>query len=138
MALPNMAAGGAASPVPQSTGGTSPSAASPAESSAKIPQAQAGYMELTGAEKDGDCSKVDVQGGVSLDRGCCNEFQPQDEATTTFSCGNCEYGSERQGENDQTGQNRADNPMQPNKQPQPNANHPLQQLRAKPRGMIGQ
>jgi hypothetical protein len=48
-------------------------------------------MELTGAIKDGDCSKVQVAGGVSLERGCCNEFEGESSATTKFSCGTCEY-----------------------------------------------
>jgi hypothetical protein len=58
---------------------------------AKIPSAQAGYMELTGAQKDGDCRKVEVAGGVSRERGCCNEFKPEDDETIRFSCGTCEY-----------------------------------------------
>jgi hypothetical protein len=82
-------------------------------------------MELQGATKDGDCSKVDVEGGVSLDRGCCNEFEPEDEQTDTFSCGNCKYGSEQAGAQNDTGGNQQDLAK----------DHPLQQLRAKPRGM---
>jgi hypothetical protein len=82
-------------------------------------------MELQGATKDGDCSKVDVQGGVSLDRGCCNEFEPQDASTDTFSCGNCKYGSEQAGVQNDTGGNQA------------GAENPLRQLRAKPKGMMG-
>jgi hypothetical protein len=84
-------------------------------------------MELQGAVKDGDCSKVDVQGGVSLDRGCCNFFEPQDDSTDTFSCGNCEYGSDQAGAQNDTGGNQEG--MQ--------KDHPLQQLRAKPRGGMG-
>ncbi len=57
----------------------------------KIPSAQAGYMELVGAKKDGDCSKVEVAAGVSLERGCCNNFAPEDANVTGFKCGNCEY-----------------------------------------------
>jgi hypothetical protein len=87
-------------------------------------------MELAGAQKDGDCSKVDVEGGVSLDLGCCNEFEPQDDSTQAFSCGNCKYGSESQnagepGDASGGGMNAE----------KPGADHPLQQLRAKPKRM---
>jgi hypothetical protein len=61
-----------------------------ADASGKISEQQAGYLELDGAQKDGDCSKVDVQGGVSKDKGCCNVVDPQDGATA-FACGQCEY-----------------------------------------------
>lgn len=61
----------------------------------KIPSAQAGYMELTGAKKDGDCEKVEVAGGISKDRGCCNKFHPESRQTTTFNCGTCEYVTEK-------------------------------------------
>ena len=57
----------------------------------KIPSAQAGYMELTQARKDGDCSKVEVAGGVSKELGCCNHFHPESKTTKRFDCGNCEY-----------------------------------------------
>jgi hypothetical protein len=52
---------------------------------------EAGYMELQGAAKDADCEKVRVDGGVSSELGCCNEFQPEFEGTQKFSCGTCEY-----------------------------------------------
>jgi hypothetical protein len=52
--------------------------------------AAAGYMELDGATKDADCSKVEVEGGVSSALGCCNEFQPQ-PGTQQFSCGTCTF-----------------------------------------------
>jgi hypothetical protein len=84
-------------------------------------------MELAGAQKDGDCSKVDVQGGVSLDRGCCNDFEPQDEQTDTFSCGNCKFGSEQAGAQNDTGGNQEGLALA--------KDHPLQQLRARPKGM---
>lgn len=61
----------------------------------KIPSAQAGYMELTGAKKDGGCEKVEVAGGVSKLRGCCNKFSPESRATTVFSCGTCEHVTEK-------------------------------------------
>jgi hypothetical protein len=50
----------------------------------------ADYMELDGAEKDADCEKVEVEGGVSSSRGCCNEFSP-DPGAKKFSCGTCTY-----------------------------------------------
>lgn len=50
----------------------------------------AGYMELDGAQKDGDCTKVEVEGGVSKELGCCNEFDPQPQ-TQKFSCGTCTF-----------------------------------------------
>jgi hypothetical protein len=50
----------------------------------------AGYMELTGAKKDGDCEIVQVQGGISQHRGCCNLFDPFHGALK-FDCGHCEY-----------------------------------------------
>jgi hypothetical protein len=63
---------------------------------------QAGYMELSGAQKDGDCHKVQVDGGVSRELGCCNEFQPQSEQTQRFDCGDCEYVTDVSGGNQQT------------------------------------
>lgn len=51
----------------------------------------AGYMELSGAQKDADCNKVNVKSGVSSQLGCCNLFQPQGGDTKKFSCGTCEY-----------------------------------------------
>lgn len=57
----------------------------------RIPASKAGYMELVGAKKDGDCSKVNVQGGISFERGCCNEFERESRYTTKFSCGTFEY-----------------------------------------------
>ncbi len=57
----------------------------------RIPASKAGYMELVGAKKDGDCRKVNVSGGVSLERGCCNEFERESRYTTKFSCGTCTF-----------------------------------------------
>jgi hypothetical protein len=57
----------------------------------RLSAAQAGYMELEGAKKDGDCRKVEVKGGISKELGCCNEFQPEEKTTKRFSCGTCEY-----------------------------------------------
>jgi hypothetical protein len=57
----------------------------------KVPSAQAGYMELSGAKKDAQCKKVEVAGGVSRDLGCCNYFDPQNKQVSQFKCGTCEY-----------------------------------------------
>jgi len=120
----DLTSGGPAAPTAQPQG-AGPSGVSPNQSQPKIPAAQAGYMELQGAVKDGDCSKVDVEGGISLDRGCCNEFEVQDESVDQFKCGECKYGSEQAGA-----------PNEPGGTEQGVAkDHPLQQLRAKPRGM---
>ena len=86
-------------------------------------------MELAGAQKDGQCSKVNVDGGVSLDLGCCNFFEPQDDSTQAFSCGNCKYGSEQQNtseQNDTSGMSTQQSAA---------ADNPLRQLRAKPKRM---
>jgi hypothetical protein len=61
----------------------------------KIPSANAGYMELAGAEKDGGCKKVEVAGGVSQKKGCCNFFQPESVKADQFRCGECEYVRDR-------------------------------------------
>lgn len=60
------------------------------ESMGKITSRSAGYMELDGAKKDGDCELVKVEGGISEQRGCCNLFQPQAHAQA-FRCGTCKY-----------------------------------------------
>ena len=62
----------------------------PATPGGKEDAVSAGYMELDGATKDADCSKVEVEGGVSSALGCCNEFQPQ-QGTQQFSCGTCTF-----------------------------------------------
>lgn len=54
----------------------------------------AGYMELPGAQKDGDCVRVKVAGGISKRLGCCNLFEPE-KGVKLFSCGTCEYVTER-------------------------------------------
>jgi len=59
--------------------------------SKRISANKAGYMELGGAEKDADCRKVEVDGGISSQLGCCNEFQPEADSTVKFSCSTCEY-----------------------------------------------
>lgn len=50
----------------------------------------ADYMELQGAVKDADCSKVEVKGGVSTKLGCCNYYEPQ-KGAQQFRCGMCEH-----------------------------------------------
>ena len=49
------------------------------------------YMELAGAGKDADCQKVEVQGGVSRELGCCDRFQPRDKGVQEFECGECKH-----------------------------------------------
>ena len=57
----------------------------------RLSASAAGYMELGGAQKDADCHKVEVKGGVSSKLGCCNKFEPQSQQVQQFRCGNCEY-----------------------------------------------
>lgn len=58
----------------------------------RVPGKQAGYVELPGAKKDGDCSVVAVLGGISLQKGCCNNFQLGPNAETEeFKCGSCRF-----------------------------------------------
>ena len=56
----------------------------------------AGYMELPGAQKDGDCVRVKVTGGISHKLGCCNLFEWEKRGPAKlFSCGTCEYVRDR-------------------------------------------
>ena len=55
----------------------------------RINERAAGYMELEGAKKDGECSVVEVPDGISKDKGCCNNFWPP--TAKKFSCGTCVY-----------------------------------------------
>lgn len=57
----------------------------------KVSAESAGYMELANAKKDAGCSKVDVEGGVSRNLGCCNLYERQKPTTDRFNCGHCEY-----------------------------------------------
>lgn len=57
----------------------------------RIPEKQAGYMELQGAQKDRDCKKVYVKNGVSSKLGCCDKFEPESKSVQQFRCGTCEY-----------------------------------------------
>ena len=65
--------------------------------SIRISEKQAGYMELAGAKKDGDCRKVEVKGGISQELGCCNLFEPETKSTQRFRCGDCEYHMRKRG-----------------------------------------
>lgn len=65
--------------------------ASPILTMERINAKAAGYMELANAQKDGDCRKVQVFGGVSRELGCCNKFEPESEGVQEFRCGECEY-----------------------------------------------
>jgi hypothetical protein len=56
----------------------------------KVSEEAAGYMELEGAEKDGECQIVHAENGVSLEKGCCNLYKP-DPGADEFKCGECKY-----------------------------------------------
>jgi hypothetical protein len=62
------------------------------EGTPKLDADFAGYMELEGAKKDGDCKIVHVEGGISKELGCCNLYHRKDGAKL-FNCGNCKYES---------------------------------------------
>jgi len=66
----------------------------------RISERAAGYMELAGAQKDGDCQVVEVDGGISQDLGCCNVFGLKSGKPKEFRCGTCEYVVSGQGEYD--------------------------------------
>lgn len=55
----------------------------------KLSAVAMGYMELAGATKDADCSKVEVAGGVSKEKGCCNGYLPVNNGADEFKCGEC-------------------------------------------------
>lgn len=57
----------------------------------KVSAASVDYMELPGAVKDRDCTKVEVKGGVSSQLGCCNDFEFVKGQPKQFRCGTCEY-----------------------------------------------
>ena len=57
----------------------------------RITAEQAGYLELPGAVKDADCEVVEVDGGVSSERGCCNSYAWRSGNPKGFSCGQCKY-----------------------------------------------
>lgn len=57
----------------------------------RITAEQAGYLELPDAVKDADCEVVEVDGGVSSERGCCNAYAWRSGNPKGFSCGECKY-----------------------------------------------
>ena len=57
----------------------------------RISAQEAGYLELPNATKDSDCSVVEVEGGVSSERGCCNSFGWKTPDVEYFRCGECKY-----------------------------------------------
>lgn len=59
-------------------------------SDSRVSAKAAGYMELSGAEKNADCHKVKVSGGVATEKGCCNLFEPKPKASQ-FRCGMCQH-----------------------------------------------
>jgi len=66
----------------------------------RVSDKEAGYMELPDAEKDGTCDTVDVAGGISSDKGCCNLFNADPEADE-FCCGDCTHSSVPDNETDE-------------------------------------
>lgn len=62
-------------------------------SDGKISKSAAGYMELDGAVEDARCHIV--SGGISLDLGCCNLFNPEDKVKR-FSCGTCTFHGDKE------------------------------------------
>lgn len=69
----------------------------------RITAEQAGYLELPDAVKDADCEIVEVEGGVSSERGCCNSYGWRSANPKGFSCGECKY---VEGASDQPEENR--------------------------------
>lgn len=61
------------------------------DSDTRISAKAAEYMELAGAKKDGDCVKVAVDGGISLELGCCDKFKPKSASVKQFRCGECKF-----------------------------------------------
>ena len=57
----------------------------------KVPAKLAVYMELPGAVKDADCSRVEVKGGVSNELGCCDLWEWEKDSGKFFRCGTCKY-----------------------------------------------
>lgn len=58
----------------------------------KIPSSLAVYLELTDAKKDSQCLTVEVSGGVSAGRGCCNLWEKGEGTNPSrFACGTCLY-----------------------------------------------
>src|SRR5579859_6501503 len=72
------------------------------DASMRVPADKAGYVELPGATKDGDCNVVAVQGGISLQKGCCNNFALGAGAPKEFKCGSCKFHTDKVGVFDST------------------------------------
>lgn len=83
--------GGALPPEDQTYGGGDQGA-----DAGKVDQQTAGYMELDGAQKSGDCDLVQVDGGVSGEKGCCNLYSPV-EGASEFECAQCTHFTGGQG-----------------------------------------
>lgn len=66
----------------------------------RIPADKAGYVELPGAVKDGDCNVVQVSGGISKQKGCCNNFALGKGAPKEFKCGSCKFHTDEVGLHD--------------------------------------
>ncbi len=95
MAFPSRNRDAEPTPITNSDVGTPPLPSIPPDDEAsedkrRVSSISAGYMELEGAQKDGDCEVVEVEGGVSKDLGCSNLFEPIAGATS-FTCGTCTY-----------------------------------------------
>lgn len=65
----------------------------------KVSAHAAGYMELRGAKKDGDCDAVNVPGGISLNLGCCNLFDPKARSVDRFRCEDCSHHVDKKPDN---------------------------------------
>ncbi len=52
---------------------------------------QADYEELQSARKDGECTLVEVPGGISKEKGCCAEWERVSQNVKEFRCGTCTY-----------------------------------------------
>lgn len=65
----------------------------PVEEGPRLPEnsLRVEYMELPGAQKDADCAKVKIRGGVSSDLGCCDRYEWDPTKPKQFRCGACEY-----------------------------------------------
>jgi hypothetical protein len=95
-------------------------AATPADG--KTSAAAAGYMELAGAEKDGQCDVVEVAGGVSLDSGMCRKLFDAESDADEFCCDDCTHSSGAdKGADDADDASDADAPSGASLQPTPSA-----------------
>ena len=60
----------------------------------RMSAAEARYEELPGAVKDGDCTIVAVEGGLSKRRGCCCRWKRMTQDPDGFRCGTCKFVTE--------------------------------------------